>query len=652
MKLLLIFFFFSCSSFLVLSQNVQLDSLFKKLKSTKLDSSKTSIYSSIAREYEKIDVSKSFDFGKKALDNSRTYNQTKKTAENLNFLGDLYWYAGDYAASSDYYFEALQIYDAAKDDKGRAICYRNIGWIYQGQKNYELTLTYYYKALSLNKKLGNEKGVLTNYDDLSIVYSLKEDYPKAELFCLKTIAYAEEHNYPSGLAAGHGNLADVLFALDKIDESIDQYKISIEKHKKLNDFYNTAASFIGISESYMAKKEYDLAIINSKEALKIATEHNYNILISDSYYFLAQAYSKTKNFDNAYKYLELYTKVKDSTFNETNAELINEMSAKYEFKKKELLIKSLKDDKLLSEVQLEQEQKLKLFLLIFCSVVVIFTIFLYRTMRQRKKANSSLTDAYKLIELKNKDITDSITYSKKIQQAMLPVDSLKEQLFKDIFIFFQPKDIVSGDFYWYGEKNGSRIIAACDCTGHGVPGALMSMIGTNILNQIINEKGITTPDKILDSLNSEIKKSLRQTDQTTNSKDGMDLALVRFIDSHTIEYSGAQRPLWIIRDNELIEIKPSKFTIGGLHNAGEKHFENHRIELKENDCIYLFTDGIVDQFGGPNSKKFMSKQLRNLLLAIHQHPMKTQQQLVELALEQWQGEESQIDDILVIGIRV
>lgn len=635
-----------------MSQTPELNHLFKELKSTKQDSSKTRIYATIAREYEQVNVSKSFDYAEKALDYSRTYNQTKLIGENLNFLGDLYWYSGDYASSSDYYFEALQIYDEAKDDHGRAICYRNIGWIYQGQKNYELTLTYYYKALALNKKLKAESRILANYDDLSIAYYLKEEYPKAELYCYKTIAYAEELHSLGGVATGHANLAAVFFAIGKTDESITHYKTAIEKHQKLNEYYNIASEYIGISESYMAKNQYQLAISNSNKALEIATKHNYKMLIAEAYYNLSQAHAKTGNYNTAYNYLEQYTKAKDSTFNETNAELINEMSAKYEFKKKELVIKSLKDQKALSEIELEQEQELKLYLIIFCSLVLAFSIFLVRTMRQRKKVNASLSEAYKVIELKNKDITDSITYSQKIQQAMLPVDHLKEELFNDIFIYFQPKDIVSGDFYWYAEKNGSRIIAACDCTGHGVPGALMSMIGTNTLNQIINESGITKPSLILETLNNEIKKSLRQNDESSNTKDGMDVALVSFINKYTIEYSGANRPLWIARGKELIEIKPSKFTIGGMQNSGEKKFENHRIELQVDDSLYIFSDGLVDQFGGKDNKKFLSKQLRKILLSIQQHPMKKQHELLQTALEKWQGNEAQVDDILFIGIRV
>ena len=652
MKFLLIFILVCCSRLLVLAQTPQLDSLFQLLKTTKSDTSKAVVYFKIANRFQKIDRLKSFDYGQKALNIARAHNSQLQVGEYLNFLGDLYWYSGDYATCSDYYFEALSIYDALDDDNGRAVCFRNIGWIYQGQKNYELTLTYFYKSLSLNKKLGKERRVLSNYDDLSIAYFLKEDYPKAELYCNKTIAYAKEHNYRSGLATGHANLAGVLLALGKIDEAIENYQLAIDQFKEINDFYNMADGFNGIAKCYLEKEKYDLCIQSSKEALIIALKYDYNLLVADAYHNLSVAFAKVKQYDKAYTNLMLYTNVKDSTFNEKNAELIGEMSAKYEFEKSELLIKSLKDDKKLNEVKLEQEQTFKLYLIVFCVVVVAFLLFLYRIMLQRKKVTASLSDAYKQIEIKNKDITDSITYSKKIQEAMLPLDHLKDELFNDVFIYFQPKDIVSGDFYWYAEKNGSRIIAACDCTGHGVPGALMSMIGTNMLNQIINEKGIISPNEVLDTLNREIKKALRQDDQSTHSKDGMDVAILRFVDENTVEYAGAHRPLWIIRNNELIEYKPSKYTIGGMQNEGEKIFVNHRIELQKDDCLYIFTDGVVDQFGGPEGKKFMSKQLRKVLLSIHNHPMTVQRQLLRDAIELWQGDEAQIDDNLVIGIKV
>jgi len=436
------------------------------------------------------------------------------------------------------------------------------------------------------------------------------------------------------------------------EEAITNFEIANELNKKNNKIYNLAEGHNGLAECFLAIQNYTNAIENAQKALDISLENKFNKITADSYEKLARAYSKTNEYNKAYNYMSLYTEAKDSSYNEINAQQINEMSAKYEFEKKEFQIKSLESEKSLSAQKLEQEKRFKLYLILFLIVIAIFSLSLIRNIRLKKKTNQSLTDAYQQIEIKNKDITDSINYSKRIQNAILPSEALKFALFKDIFISFHPKDIVSGDFYWYTEKNGVKLIAACDCTGHGVPGALMSMIGTNFLNQIVNEKEITTPDLILKQLNFEIKKALKQDDITLETKDGMDIALVTLNKQNELEYAGANRPLWIVRENELIEIKANKFSIGGLQHEIEPLFEKHLFQTQPNDCIYIFTDGFVDQFGGDLGKKFMSKKLKETLLQINSLPMDKQSEQLKNIFISWKGKHEQIDDVLVIGFRI
>jgi serine phosphatase RsbU (regulator of sigma subunit) len=271
---------------------------------------------------------------------------------------------------------------------------------------------------------------------------------------------------------------------------------------------------------------------------------------------------------------------------------------------------------------------------------------------QVKERTFEIVEQKKLIEEKNKDITDSINYAKRIQDAILPAKELKYRIFPNAFVLFKPKDIVSGDFYWFAEKDGKRLIASCDCTGHGVPGALMSMIGNNILNQIVNENGITSPELVLGTLNKEIRKALKQ-DGYEATKDGMDIALICFSNETELEYAGAQRPLWIINNKgEFSEIKADKYSIGGLQPETEKTFTKHRLMLSEGDCIYIFSDGFVDQFGGAEGKKFMSKQFKTLLSNNYRKTMPQQEQILNETVESWKGMREQIDDILVIGIKI
>jgi len=265
------------------------------------------------------------------------------------------------------------------------------------------------------------------------------------------------------------------------------------------------------------------------------------------------------------------------------------------------------------------------------------------------------------LEEKNKDITDSINYAKRIQEALLPSIEMRKNLFPDAFILFYPRDIVSGDFYWFAEKNGKRLIAAVDCTGHGVPGALMSMIGNSFLNEIVNERALTRPGLILDKLRNLVIRSLKQSEAESGANDGMDISLLSFrevtIENDTteaitkVEWAGANNPLWIIRNGECIEYKPDKRPISFSRGQAQL-FTNHTIELQKGDTLYVFTDGFADQFGGEKGKKFKYKQLLQVLLSIQNETMQKQEEILLQTFRDWKGSLEQVDDVLVIGVRV
>jgi serine phosphatase RsbU (regulator of sigma subunit)/HAMP domain-containing protein len=248
------------------------------------------------------------------------------------------------------------------------------------------------------------------------------------------------------------------------------------------------------------------------------------------------------------------------------------------------------------------------------------------------------------------DLQASIDYAQRLQETILPDDRHIAQMFPDSFVFFRPKATVSGDFYWFKELGGKKIFAAADCTGHGVPGAFMSLVGHNALNQVT--RVFTQPAQILNSANRVAAEALRMQDKDTYIRDGMDIALCTF-DPKTLklEFSGAHNPAYIIRNEELIEIESDPFSIG-TYSKGEKEFTNHTFQLEEGDCLYLFSDGYADQFGGPKGKKFMRKQFRMTLLRIHKLPMHDQKYRLAETLDQWRGDNEQVDDILVLGVRI
>ncbi|MGZ4054182.1 MAG: PP2C family protein-serine/threonine phosphatase [Bacteroidia bacterium] len=300
--------------------------------------------------------------------------------------------------------------------------------------------------------------------------------------------------------------------------------------------------------------------------------------------------------------------------------------------------------------------------------VALFTILLIHTRTNLTKkeivARLALAESNHLLEIKNeiieeksKDIRDSINYAQRIQQAILPPFEKIDKALSDYFVLFKPKDIVSGDFYWHASVKTTPpdapsedivVMAAVDCTGHGVPGALMSIIGSTILNQTITNPNVNTPADVLSFLNKEITKTLNSI------KDGMDMALcVINLDKLELQYAGANNPLYIVRQKQFIEVKPDKQAIGAdTENAEVKVFTNHKIKLEKADSIYLFTDGYADQFGGPNGKKFKYKKFQDLLIEIQDNSMEEQKHILNFHFEQWRGELEQVDDVLVIGIRV
>jgi len=293
-----------------------------------------------------------------------------------------------------------------------------------------------------------------------------------------------------------------------------------------------------------------------------------------------------------------------------------------------------------------------------------------RDIRERLKLEEEIREQQAVIKEKNKDITDSINYARRIQAALLPSDAEIERYLSDHFILYKPKDIVSGDFYWFSSvsttvpdapvQHKMLLIAAVDCTGHGVPGAFMSLVGSTLLNQTITDVNVNHPSDALNYLNRELRKTLRRQMNDSSIRDGMDMTLCAIdLQNMKLEFAGANNPVFIIRNKELIELKGDKQPIGSDSDETKKPFSNQLFDLQHGDCIYLFTDGYADQFGGPKGKKFKYKQFQEYLLANHARPMKEQKIILDNCIEEWKafpktggGMHEQVDDILLIGLRV
>ena len=269
------------------------------------------------------------------------------------------------------------------------------------------------------------------------------------------------------------------------------------------------------------------------------------------------------------------------------------------------------------------------------------------------KQKEEIESKNQILEVLYKQVTDSIRYAKRIQEAILPPQSILRVILPNSFILYKPKDIVSGDFYWVEQKNGKTLFSAVDCTGHGVPGAFMSIVAYNILKYVVNNNNETQPARILDALNIGVSETLHQASSETHTRDGMDLALCSIdFQKKELQFAGAYNPLYLIRDGQLTEYKADKFPIGYYTGTTAKPYKNNTIELKAGDMVYVFSDGYVDQFGGPQGKKFMANQFRKLLLEICDLPVEEQKRTLDNKIETWRGAQEQVDDILVIGIKI
>jgi len=445
------------------------------------------------------------------------------------------------------------------------------------------------------------------------------------------------------------------------------FEKALENQKYALSLYDKTGDELGLMAVY-----YDLGLIYEKMgqrsdarkhhimALDISKKIGYLYGMQVNYQALASLDSADGNYKGAFNNNRLFLVYKDSLQNDELNKKLVETKLNSEFEMKEALLKAEQEKKdNLAELEKQRQKTLFTGALILLLMALVFSWFVYRAYRQKQQDNRIISEQKNevekqkhIIEAKNKDITDSIDYAQLIQEARLPKQEDIRAELPDSFVLYKPKAVVSGDFYYFEKQNNKLILAAADCTGHGVPGALMSMIGSEKLEEAVRK--YSEPAQILKQLNNGIKSSLRQSEVYESNRDGMDIALCSIQpSSHTLSYAGANRPLWIVRNNATTveEIKPTKRTIAGFTET-DQLFEQHEIKLNKGDSFYIFSDGYTDLFGGSLLKKLTTGRLKELLLQIqHQSMLEQQKALQEFAL-QWQGAAQQVDDILIIGVRL
>lgn len=631
-----------------------------------------------------------------------------KISEVLKKIGQTYGYKDDSENAIRYYLQSLELKERLNDLKGQSSIFNSIGSLYYNEKNLKNALSFFNQSLNIAETLHYTFAIGIIKMNIANIYSdLDSSNYKTIDSNLTSISQANTtairlYNESLEIAIDFGDfhkMAQIYSNLGIADSNnaINNFKKSLEIRKKISDIRGHWNDLNNIANLYFDKKQFKEAERYSAKALDLADKENliHKHTRSSRQYAIIQ--KKLKNYEKAYIHYEIYVYKRDSFEKVETRTAFAEKEKKWNYEKHEKQSELLKagNDLLTKDKELQEERIAKQLIYIWAFGIGIFlfvllVIFILRSYRQKQKANLLLSEQKKLIEDTNeelnlqneeiasqrdqiegihREVSESIDYAKRLQAAILPKPNLLRSRLSDHFILFMPKDKVSGDYYWWTEVEDQIIITAADCTGHGVPGAFMSMLGISFLKEIVNKEYITQPALILKKLRREIIKTLDQKGITGEQKDGMDMALISYNkQSKKLQYSGANNPLYIISKNnlseqlpnakvfdeeysaKLFEIKPDKMPISIYEKMTA--FSNIEVQLSKGDLIYMFSDGYADQFGGPKNKKFKYKPFKRLLLENADQSLKIQRDLLKKAFDQWKADEDQIDDVVVIGLKI
>ncbi|CAN5886503.1 hypothetical protein BH11BAC7_BH11BAC7_32240 [soil metagenome] len=578
----------------------------------------------------------------------------------MNRLGFIYREKGDYAKALVAYNQSLASNIGEKNKPEAANSYLNIGVIYNDQKNYKDALRYEEKGLKLYTETGEKARIANSLARIGNTYLDMADTVKAMDHYLRSLDMFTKAENPRGIAVCLNNIANLYKEKKDVPKALEFYDRALNIREKIGDKNGVSLICNNVGMLYLSQKDYQKADYYFNKGLQIALALDYREQMKANYEGLSETYEAIGDYKKSLEYFKSYYNINDSLFNEKNNEQINELNAKFDSERNLRANESL-------TIENELQDRRNIFMGVAIGLLLMLVVVIWLNATKSKRSNvllqqqkNEITQQKKIAEEQHRDIVDSITYAKRIQRAVMPTQEEIRELFPESFIFFRPRDIVSGDFWWIGKSGNIKLVAAADCTGHGVPGAFMSLIGNTALNEVVKEKHFTDPGEILYHLSKNIVASLRQGQKETDDlasysmqgvKDGMDISLCAIDEENgVLKFSGANNPLYYVQNGSIKEIKGDRQPVG-IFEGELKPFTVHTIPLEGLEAVYLFTDGYADQFGGAQGKKYKYSRLKELLFQLH--PQQAQQQGKELAedFEKWKGQLDQVDDVLVAGIK-
>jgi len=629
--------------------NPTIDSLVSVLKKAN-DTTQANTLNLISRQYIGIgNYPKALEYANDAEKKAEKVNYTKGIANAYNNIGIIHMNSGDYKSAFDSYLKALKYFEESNDLLGTGNTYGNIGILYMVQNNYEKSLENTLKSLAIKEKIGDEKALMIAHNNLGLIYYNKGDYNKALENYFKCVEFLKANQDKNALAVCYNNIGNTYKLQKKYDKALEIQLKGLEISKEVADSQSIAFSYYNIGSLYTIIGNCSEAEDYLNNALTIDKKIGNKDAVKEEYISLSKLFEKRGAYMQAFEYHKLYSEIKDTLLNEESSRQIAEMNTKYESEKKEKDIQLLTKDKKLQETEIGKQKLIKNLFIIGLLIAVCIAFIILNRFRVTRKQKI-------IIEHQNEQIVESINYSKRIQNSLLPSVAYIKETIPSLFILYEPKNIVSGDFYYFKQFENYSILACVDCTGHGVPGGFMSTLGSLLLDKIVNDTTLK-PSEILIQLNNEIIRILHQQ-AGGELQDGMDLS-VCLIDkkNSSIEFSGARNGIIVVTNNEANRYKANPLPVGGNYMKKgipiERNFKTESIALNNTDWVFMYTDGFIEQIGGKENEPMNYEQFEKHL--INTTRLNTDEEkiaLLQSEFTKWSGNNEQTDDVLIIGFNL
>lgn len=560
-----------------------------------------------------------------------------------NLIGEILINQTKYSDAIDILLKNERFCLENNDSKSLVLTYNLLGMLNHRLNRMNRALQYFRLCIKHSEQTKNYKMLASTYENASVIYTELNEHDSSMLYLLRCIYYNKIMSNKIGLASSYNNLSINYFNINKYKEAEHFALLSLSISKESRNYSMYPYCYENLGEIYLKQKDFRKSKYYLDSAISSAIKLKDNLALETAYKYKSIVDTLTSNYKLGLRDYITYKMYTDSIMIKENSQKLIEADLKSDFEKRKEILR------LKSESEIQIQKLIRNVLLFIVLIALIFAVILYNQRNKIAIQKQEVEEQKNIIADKSREVLDSIEYAKKIQQAILPSDKAMKSLLPKIFCLYIPKDIVAGDFYWLEKRDRYIYIASCDCTGHGVPGAMVSVVCNNALNRSLNEFHEIDTNKILDRTRSLVLENFSKSESAV--LDGMDISLARIdTSSNELMWSGAYSPLWIVRNGDLTIITGDKQPIGNFENYVP--FTSHTIKLESNDSIYLFSDGYCDQFGGPNDKKFSKARLKPLIEECSKLSPSDQYKLLYNTHLNWRGNQTQIDDITIIGFSI